>query len=109
MRALLTVEQIQNLLDAAILTAKTVGEGKLELARQAKLAEQSNMDAELALRAENESLKSTVADLQQQNLVISAAMEAKDGEFNRRMQRVEAMMALSDEQSKPSMRCDSRA
>ena len=29
-RALLTVEQIQNLLDAAILTAKTVGEGKLE-------------------------------------------------------------------------------
>ena len=41
----LTVKQIQNLLDAAILTAKTVGEGELELARQAKLAEQSNMDA----------------------------------------------------------------
>ena len=52
-RAPLTVKQIQNLLDAAILTAKTVGEGELELARQAKLAEQSNMDAELALRAEN--------------------------------------------------------
>ena len=55
-RARLTVEQIQNLLDAAISTAKMVGDGELERARAAKLTEQSNMDVELALRAENESL-----------------------------------------------------
>ena len=33
-------------------------------------------------------------DLQQQNLVITAAMQAKDDEFNRRMERMEAMMVV---------------
>ena len=37
-------------------------------------------DSERALLAENDSLKATVEDLQQQNLVITAAMQAKDDE-----------------------------
>ena len=82
-RARLSVQQIQGLLDAAILTARELGQGHLDRAKQAALAQQSMEDSERALLAENESLKATVEDLQQQNLVITAAMQAKDDEFNR--------------------------
>ena len=77
-RARLSVQQIQGLLDAAILTARELGQGHLDRAKQAALAQQSMEDSERALLAENESLKATVEDLQQQNLVITAAMQAKD-------------------------------
>ena len=45
-RARLSVQQIQGLLDAAILTARELGQGHLDRAKQAALAQQSMEDSE---------------------------------------------------------------